>query len=120
MSRVLLVEDDVTMRSLLKTLLELEGFETHAFGTIDVGELIDHILSYQPSVVLLDVHLQNASGLDVLKMIRQHSELVQLPVAMISGEDLATECLSAGADKFILKPFDSEDLIQWVKQNGYE
>jgi CheY-like chemotaxis protein len=119
MSKVLLVEDDVTMRSLLKTLFDLEGFETHAYGTVQSEELINHIFAIRPFAVLLDVHLQNASGLDVLKTIRQQPELEHLPVAMISGEDLATECLSAGADKFILKPFDSEDLVNWLKRNKH-
>jgi two-component system, OmpR family, alkaline phosphatase synthesis response regulator PhoP len=115
MTRIILVEDDSTMRSLLKTLIDLEGFETHPFGAINEDELLNHIETIQPAALLMDVHLHNSSGLDVLQKIRQNPELQNLPVAMISGEDLAVESLSAGADHFILKPFDTDNLINWLK-----
>jgi DNA-binding response OmpR family regulator len=104
------------MRSLLETLFGLEGFETYSFGTLREDELISNISTIQPSALLLDVHLQNLNGIDVLQKIRQKPDLKDLPIAMISEEDLAAECLSSGADKFILKPFDTDDLIAWLNK----
>jgi two-component system, OmpR family, alkaline phosphatase synthesis response regulator PhoP len=118
MTKIILVEDDDTMRSLLVTLLDLEGFETHPFGNMKEDELLNNISSIQPAAMLLDVHLRNLNGLDVLQKIRQNPDLQSLPIAMISGEDLAAECLTAGADKFILKPFNTDDLIAWLNQAG--
>lgn len=117
MTRILLVEDDNTMRSLLETLLQLEGFETHSFGVIDEDDLLENISTFQPDALLLDVHLQNTSGIDVLQKIRQKSDMA-IKIAMISGEDLAAECLSAGADKFLLKPFDTAEMIAWLHMAG--
>ena len=104
------------MRSLLDTLLGLEGFETHSYGTLREDELISNISTIKPSALLLDVHLQNLNGLEVLQKIRQTPDMMELPIAMVSGEDLAAECLSSGADKFILKPFDTDDLIAWLNK----
>jgi CheY-like chemotaxis protein len=82
-------------------------------------ELLNNISSIQPAAMLLDVHLRKTSmALDVLQKIRQNPDLQSLPIAMISGEDLAAECLTAGADKFILKPFNTDDLIAWLNQAG--
>jgi DNA-binding response OmpR family regulator len=104
------------MRSLLETLFGLEGFETQSYGTMREDELISNIITIQPSALLMDVHLQNLNGLEVLQKIRQKPDMKNLPIAMISGEDLAAECLSSGADKFILKPFDTHDLIAWLNK----
>jgi two-component system, sensor histidine kinase and response regulator len=120
MTKIMLVEDDSTMRSLLKTLIDLEGFDTYAIGAMQADDLITSIADTRPDALLLDVHLQSTNGLDVLQKIRQHPQLDHLPVAMISGEDLAAECLSAGADKFILKPFDTGELINWLKKVSHE
>jgi CheY-like chemotaxis protein len=116
MIRVMLVEDDSTMRALLTTLIDLEGFETHSFGAIKDDELLTQIKTIQPAALLMDIHLENSSGLDAVQKIKQDKEICDVAVAMISGEDLAAESLSAGADYFILKPFDTENLIDWLKR----
>jgi DNA-binding response OmpR family regulator len=118
MTRILLVEDDSTMRSLLETLLQLEGFETHSFGVIFEDDLLKNISTFQPDALLLDVHLQNTSGIEILQKIRQKTDMASIKIAMISGEDLAAECLSAGADKFLLKPFDTAEMIAWLHMVG--
>jgi len=118
MTRILLVEDDITMRTLLKTLLDLEGFETILIETNREDELIRNIEINQPATLLLDVHLRNSHGLEILRQIRQNPKTENMIVAMISGENLATECLSAGADHFFLKPFDTEALITWLRNSN--
>lgn len=111
--KILLAEDDLTMRGLLKTLLEIEGFDvllSDASGD-NIPELIK---TTQPNFLLLDYHLRGVSGLDILRSIQN---IAQLPIIlMTSGEDRRDQCLEAGADGFILKPYMPDELINWLRE----
>jgi two-component system response regulator AdeR len=117
MTKILLCEDDPTMSLLLTTLLEYEGFEV--FGSedcIDFAELIEIIRQKKPEIVLLDVHLRQLNGFDLLRMIRQEPEIQQPRVLMSSGMDLGMESHVEGADGFILKPYMPEELIHKIQE----
>jgi CheY-like chemotaxis protein len=119
MTKITLVEDDATMRSLLKTLLEIEGNSVTAVAEYELGKIIASVEKDQPSIVVLDVNLRQLSGLDVLKSIRQSQALQKQPkVFMTSGSDMQDKCLAAGADGFLMKPYMPDDLIQWIKKNS--
>ena len=115
MQKILLAEDDPTMLSLLKTLLRLEGFDTVAFG--DNDHLFETIYREKPDLILLDVHLSSGNGLEFLKVIRSNPAFNDLVVIMQSGMDLMDECLEAGANYFLLKPYNPNSLIESIK-NG--
>lgn len=110
MAKILLVEDDVTMLSLLKTLLEIDGHQVIKYIAED--DLLEPIRQSQPDAILLDVHYRRINGLDIMRSIRQDPRLNGIRVIMTSGEDVAAECKAAGADAFLLKPFMPEDLTQ--------
>jgi DNA-binding response OmpR family regulator len=114
MSKVLLVEDDPTMLSLLGTLLEMEGFQ--AIKLEKFNAIVMAIQNEAPDVVLMDVNLQDANGLDVLAELRQDDSLKGVKVIMSSGMDYRRESLERGADEFIQKPYMPDDLIDMVKQ----
>ena len=113
--KILLAEDDVTMRGLLKTLLEIEGFEV---TLSDVrGENIAELISLtQPHFLILDYHLRNISGIDILNSIKRIPDIHFPIVLMTSGEDRKEQCLEAGADGFILKPYMPDELINWLRE----
>jgi len=105
MTKVLLVEDDWTMASLLNTLLRLEGYEvTKADTSTNMEEMLAQIHREQPNLVLMDVNLQNFRGLALLQRLRQQPETARINVLMTSGSDYSDQCKSAGADGFLLKP----------------
>lgn len=106
--KVMIVDDDRTMNSLLKTLLELDGFTVVVSPRGDLA--LPTALSEQPNVILMDVHIAEVDGLTVLRQIRQHPDLHFLPVIMSSGMDMEIECRAAGADAFILKPYPPDQL----------
>ncbi|MEW6179723.1 MAG: response regulator [Chloroflexota bacterium] len=116
MKKVLIIEDDISMRSLLKTLLEIENFQV---SVVDVKNDLDFIAEIQkndPDVILMDVNLKNINGMAILRDIRQYgSSRKHYKVIMTSGEDRKQECLMAGADDFLLKPYMPADLIQKLK-----
>lgn len=121
MNTISLVEDDVIMRQLLRTLLELDGFRVLIIDTTDIDEIILGLSNEVPNAILLDVKLRGArgielNGMDVVKTIRANQELKGIKVLMASGIDYKEECLAAGADGFLLKPFMPDELVQWMKK----
>ena len=114
MPKILLAEDDPTMLSLLKTLLKMEGFDTVPLG--DRDNLMDVIYREHPEVVLLDVHLAQGNGVDLLREVRLDHTLDQTLIIMQSGMNLADECKAAGANEFLLKPYMPDTLIGAIKK----
>jgi CheY-like chemotaxis protein len=118
MSKVFLVEDDETMLSLLKTLLALEGFQVDSSNGKEQTNLLEDLRRANPEISVIDVHLRNESGIEILRKIRQDPQLKGMRVLMTSGMDVSSQCLAAGADGFLLKPYMPEDLIQSIRSRG--
>lgn len=113
MPKILLAEDDHTMLSLLKTLLKMEGFETIPLG--DEDNLLEVIYREHPDAILLDVHLAQGNGVDLLRQIRSDPQLDRVLVIMQSGMNLAETARAAGADEFLVKPYMPDTLINAIK-----
>ena len=114
MKKVLLAEDDMTMVSLLTTLLKMEGFQVMALSPN--ADIPAAVLQEKPDVLLLDVHLSDQNGLDILDVIRRTKGTENARVVMSSGSDVKEECLRRGADGFLMKPYMPDDLIMVLKQ----
>ena len=113
MPKIMLAEDDITMLSLLKTLLRLEGFETVTLS--EEENIREALIREKPNVLLLDVHLTQGNGVDLLREIRADLNLNHVYVIMQSGMNLISECAAAGADTFLLKPYMPDSLIKAIK-----
>ena len=115
MPRIMLAEDDLTMVTLLKTLLGMEGYQVTAL-TVD-DDVFESVHKERPDVLLLDVHLPQVNGLDVLAQVRADDETRDLKVVMTSGLNLEEECIRSGANDFLLKPYMPDDLLAILKRN---
>ncbi len=110
MQRILVIDDDPAVTSLLKRGLSYEGFmvETAKSGADGLTIAREH-----PSdMVILDVMMPGLNGFEVLQRLRAGDE--QLPVLMLTGKDAANEQvqgLTLGADDYVLKPFTFEVLL---------
>ena len=113
MPKILLAEDDPTMLSLLKTLLMLEGLASSPLG--DEEDVLDAVHREKPDLVLLDVNLPQGNGIDFLRRIRQDETAKNVIVIMSSGMPYESECLAAGANAFLLKPYMPDTLISAIK-----
>jgi DNA-binding response OmpR family regulator len=114
MAKVLLAEDDSTMVSLLKTLLNLEGYEVLA---LDVNADVPSVVQREkPHALFMDVNLGGQSGMEILETIRKQKELSSVRIVMTSGLNVKEECINRGANAFLLKPFMPDDLIKALKQ----
>ncbi|HRQ23457.1 MAG TPA: response regulator [Anaerolineales bacterium] len=112
--KVLLAEDDVTMVSLLKTLLNMEGYEVVAMPSD--GDVPAAVRSEQPDVILLDVYLSHQSGLDILEELKRSEDTSRVRVVMSSGANVREECMRRGAYEFLPKPYMPDDLVSILKQ----
>lgn len=117
MPKVLLIEDDQTMLSLLSTLLQLEGFQVTKVVDDTIVDIYQRIQNEQPDAVLLDVNLRNVNGLDLLKEVRANPAMNHIRFLMSSGIDYKEQCLNNGADGFILKPYMPDELITLIRNN---
>jgi len=102
------------MRSLLKALLEIEGYQV--VNSRDHARVVEMIKQAPPDIVLLDVNLRECNGLELLEELRQHYRADQLPVILSSGTDFRDEGLKKGANDFIMKPYMPEELIAKIKK----
>jgi two-component system response regulator MtrA len=115
MSRVMIIDDDRTMLSLLKILLEMEGFEV--VGAPRHDAILSSVRTEKPDLVLMDVFLPGVDGMEVLSQMRASPDLAEARVLMTSGMDLGDQCLAAGANGFLLKPYTPEQLISMINEN---
>jgi len=110
MPKILIAEDDNTMVALLKTLLKMEGFEVVELDT--QGNIPAAVAGEVPDALLIDVHLGQQNGTEIVSRIRKKPELSQVNIVMTSGLNLKEECLQCGANYFLLKPFMPDDLLK--------
>ena len=106
---VLVVEDDKAVRSLLGTALEVHGYQWRGAET---GLLsLQEALSYKPDLILLDLGLPDMDGMDILKKMREWS---QVPILVVSARDEDRDkvaAFDAGADDYVTKPFSVDELM---------
>lgn len=111
--KVLVVEDDPRMMSMLKQLLRLEDFQTYAAENAE--EALRIVCRETPDIALLDIRLPGMDGMDLCKRIREFSEL---PVIMVTAKDSEAEKLQgleSGADDYLTKPFSNKELIARIR-----
>ena len=114
--RVLVVEDNATIRSVVKYFLELEGFEVIVAEDGRLG--LDTALRESPDVIVSDVNMPGMSGVEMVKALRRDSRTANVRVLMLTSEasvDTEAEGLAAGADDYILKPVEPRRLAARVK-----
>ena len=113
-SKILVVEDDASVRSLLMDVLTLSGFEVLCFESVEaIGSKIN---SFSPDLIVCDINLPGASGFDLLRSLRKNENQVPF-IALTARNDKGdiTEGLREGADDYISKPFGLEELVLRIK-----
>ncbi len=115
--RVLIVDDSMYMRTVIKDALEEKGYEV--VGQAATGEsAIDMALDLEPDIITLDNILPDMIGTDIIKVYKEEglsSKIVM--VSAVGQESVIQEGLSLGAAKYIVKPFTPEQLVEAVMQD---
>lgn len=108
MPKLMIVDDDRTTVSLLKMLLEMDGFDV---VIVPRGEMVlekAHLES--PDIFLMDYHLADMDGVTVCANLRADPRFAHTPIVMSSGLNVEFEAKRAGANLFLVKPFEPADL----------
>jgi excisionase family DNA binding protein len=114
---VLLVDDDAKLRELVRLNLEFEGYAVREAGSAEEG--LSAIEEARPDLVLLDVMMPQTDGCEMLRKIQDQYGAGAIPVVMFSGkvdQNAVAQASSGGAQAFVGKPFDMQQLIEQTKQ----
>src|SRR5215212_8310951 len=112
MKKIVLIEDDCDLYSLLQYNLEKEGFEMT--GSKSGKGAIELCRSFGPDLILLDVMLPDSDGMDICRGIRSHPDLSHIPVIFLTARGSETDRivgLELGANDYVVKPFFIRELI---------
>ena len=110
MGKILVADDDHAMVSLLRTMISMNGYQV--LTLLDrKGDIIQNMKDINPNVLIMDIFLGDRNGLDLIQSIRSEPDLENTKIIMVSGMDKSQECLAAGADAFLIKPYMPEELL---------
>jgi DNA-binding response OmpR family regulator len=116
MNTVLVVDDDIDIARFIEVNLRLEGFDV--IVAHDGLEALDAIAERMPDLALLDVMMPRLDGVELCRRLRSEPLTASLPVIMLTAKNLSVDKvvgLTAGADDYIIKPFDTLELVARVR-----
>ena len=115
MSKILILDDDQDLLSIVKSLLKKKGFEVWTFA--DWHKAWENIKRNKPNLILLDVFLKGIDGMDVCNKLKSTTSTRHIPVIMFSSYPniAATAIEEFGADEFIAKPFEVNDMVRKIR-----
>jgi excisionase family DNA binding protein len=114
---VLIVDDDPNLREFLRANLEMDGYQVREAGSAEEG--LAALDEEPPDLILLDVMMPQVDGWEMLRLVRERHGVESIPVVMFSGkleDEHVAQARERGADAFIGKPFDPEQLLAETKQ----
>lgn len=114
--RVLIVEDDRSQALFAEGILRNAGMESQV--VLDALEVMDAMEQFQPDMVLMDLHMPAADGIEITALIREREAFTHTPIVFLSGEsdqDKQFDALDAGGDDFLSKPIRPRHLIASVQ-----
>ncbi len=113
MTSVLVIDDEVQIRRLLRVSLEKQGYVVHEAATAADG--MQMIVGKKPDVVLLDLGLPDRDGAEALAELRSWSSVPVIILSVRNAEEEIVKLLDAGADDYLIKPFNTGELVARMK-----
>ncbi|WP_345955179.1 response regulator transcription factor [Mucilaginibacter sp. PAMB04168] len=111
--RILIADDDPGIVDAVEMILEFYGYEVSStYNGIDVLAIQDDY----PDVLVLDIWMSGCDGRDICKELKSKADTRHIPVLMVSAsKDIKESALEAGANDFLAKPFDMEELVSKIE-----
>ncbi len=112
---ILIVDDNPHILEAIELILTNESYKVHSIVKAD--GIIEKVKKFKPDVILLDLLLSGKNGQDITQQLKDLPETKKIPVIIISAHPSAEKAAKqAGADAFVAKPFDIEDLLSVIKK----
>lgn len=113
--KILIVDDDPAILDATQMLLELEGFVVQAALKAETVYGVDY---GSIDLILLDIWLSGHDGLEICKYLKKNPKTQTIPIIMVSASgEVQKATKEAGADDFLAKPYEIDDLVEKIKKN---
>ncbi|UPK73913.1 response regulator [Nocardioidaceae bacterium SCSIO 66511] len=113
---VLVVDDTASIRLLIRTNLELEGFRVEE--ACDGGECLAMVDDVAPDLITVDVVMPELNGYETVEALRARESTAQVPIVMVTTQAQSVDIRrgwAAGADAYVVKPFDPDRLVETIQ-----
>ncbi|WP_345214156.1 response regulator transcription factor [Mucilaginibacter gynuensis] len=111
--RIMIADDDPGIVDAVEMLLEFEGYAVTSTGD---GSSVLNLSGELPDLLLLDIWMSGEDGRDICRKLKEDESKRHMPVLMISAsKDVRESALDAGANDFLAKPFEMNDLLQKIE-----
>lgn len=111
--KIMIADDDPGIVDAIEMLLEFEGYQVSS--TVDGSTVLD-MKTELPDLLLLDIWMSGEDGRDICKKLKQIEATKNIPVIMVSAsKDVKESAFAAGADDFLAKPFEMNDLLGKIR-----
>lgn len=111
--KILVVEDDDNIRSLIGTILETGGYQMIPTHTCQMGKTL--FASHNPDLAILDLGLPDADGSQFIRFVRESSHMPIIVLSARDGEQDKVEALDLGANDYVTKPFGNAELLARIR-----
>lgn len=112
-ARILIIDDEASIRKLLKVALTSHGYEVSE--AVCGKEGIEKAATYRPDIIILDLGLPDIDGLDVIRLLREWSKIPIIILSVKEQENDKISALDLGADDYVTKPFNMGELIARIR-----
>ena len=111
--RVLIIDDDPTLRRLVQVVFERDGFDVSLAS--EGSEGVRLALMNPPNIIILDIIMEGLHGFEVCKMLRANSSIRHTAIIITSGKSFKPDidkAMELGADSYVVKPFSPKELLK--------
>jgi DNA-binding response OmpR family regulator len=113
---ILVIDDDEDFQTILKVTLNQSGFQVRSLLDGELAQMLDE--KPFPDIILLDIDLPYANGVEVGKRLKSNASTKDIPVIMVSANPFVDElCKEAGANDYVQKPFTLKTLMEKVNES---
>ena len=113
MKHILVIDDNEDILHMLKAMLQMKGYKVSL--QLSALDIENNLRNAVPDMIIMDMLLSGADGREVCKILKSNEEFSKIPLLMISAHPNARkDCLAAGADFFLEKPFDMNELFSKI------
>jgi DNA-binding response OmpR family regulator len=114
LKKIMIADDDPGIVDAVEIILDFEGYEVSS--TFNGAAVLDMKTEF-PDLLLLDIWMSGSDGRDICRELKHRSDTRAIPIIMISASrDIERSAYEAGADDFLAKPFEIDDLLGKIKR----